>query len=149
MYIWHRQFYFNEYRPSNFKIKSKNVNNRKFQIILIIAAFIIGFYDGFFGPGAGSMLMFVFISLLRFDFLGAAAHTKVFNCITNIGALLFFIVNGDVVYHVAIPVAIFNVAGNYIGTHISIKKGSPFIRTVYLVVVLMLIARIFYQYFIK
>ena len=129
--------------------KSESINSRKFQIILIIAAFLIGFYDGFFGPGAGSMLMFVFISLLRFDFLGAAAHTKVFNCITNIGALLFFIYNGDVVYHVAIPVAIFNVAGNYIGAHISIKRGSPFIKTVYLIVVLLLIARIFYQYFIK
>lgn len=128
---------------------NRSVDSTKFQVILIIASFLIGFYDGFFGPGAGSMLMFVFISLLRFDFLGAATYTKVFNCITNIGALAFFIYNGDVVYHVAIPVAIFNMTGNYIGAKISIKKGSTFIKTAYLIVVSMMIARIFYQYFIN
>lgn len=129
--------------------EKKTISLRKFQIILVSAALIIGFYDGFFGPGAGSMLMFVFISLLRFDFLGAAAYTKVFNCITNVGALAFFMYHGDVVYQVAIPVAIFNAAGNYIGAHISIKRGSPFIKTVYIIVVAVLIVKIFYDYFIK
>lgn len=125
------------------------VSAGRFQLILLFAAFIIGFYDGFFGPGAGSLLMFVFISLLHFDFLNAAAYTKVFNCVTNVGALAFFIFHGDVVYHVAIPVALCNVAGNYFGSALAIKKGSPFIRVIYIVVVSALIVKMIYDYYIK
>ena len=129
--------------------KSATINPVKVKWTLLIAACLIGLYDGFFGPGAGSMLMFVFISLLGFDFLNAAANTKVFNCVTNIGALAFFILHGDVVYEVAVPVALCNVAGNYFGSALALKKGSPFIRVIYIVVVSALIAKIVYDYFLK
>ncbi len=125
------------------------ISPEKVKWILLCAACLIGLYDGFFGPGAGSMLMFVFVTLLGFDFLSAAAHTKVFNCITNIGALAFFIVHGDVRYEVAIPVAVCNIAGNYFGSALALKKGSPFIRIIYIVVVSALIAKIVFDYFIK
>ena len=129
--------------------KSKTINPKKQQVILFISSCIIGLYDGFFGPGAGSLLMFVFIGLLHFDFLSAAAHTKVFNCVTNIGALLFFIVHGDVQYAIALPVAACNVTGNYLGSKLAIKKGSTLIRTIYIFVVIGLIAKLSYDYLFR
>ena len=127
----------------------KIVSRKQQQWILFISSCVIGFYDGFFGPGAGSLLMFVFVGLLHFDFLSAAAHTKVFNCVTNIGALLFFMVHGDVQYAIAIPVAACNITGNYLGSKLAIRKGSPLIRTIYIFVVLGLILKLTYDYLIK
>jgi uncharacterized protein len=122
------------------------VSRKKMLWLLPVSAAIIGFYDGFFGPGAGSLLMFVFISFLRFDFLNAAAHTKIFNCVTNIGALLFFIIQKEVRYEVAIPVAICNVAGSYLGVKMALKKGSALIRTIYIIMVTALISKLMYDY---
>lgn len=117
--------------------------------LLPLSAAVIGFYDGFFGPGAGSLLMFVFISFLKFDFLSAAAHTKIFNCITNVGALAYFIATDNVRYEAAIPVAICNVAGSYVGVKMALKKGSGLIRFIYIVMVVALIGKIAYDYLLK
>jgi uncharacterized membrane protein YfcA len=125
------------------------VSRKKAVVILTIAAAVIGFYDGFFGPGAGSLLMFVFISLLRFDFLHAALHTKLFNLVTNLGALCLFVYNNNVVYHIAVPVAICNVSGSYFGVKLALNKGSRLIRLVYLVVVSALIIKLVYDYILK
>ncbi|MEP7264507.1 MAG: TSUP family transporter [Bacteroidota bacterium] len=125
------------------------VSKRKIAWLLPLSACIIGFYDGFFGPGAGSLLMFVFISFLRFDFLNAAVHTKIFNCVTNIGALIYFIIQKEVRYEVAIPVAVCNMAGSYIGVKMALKKGSALIRTIYIAMVLVLIGKLGYDYLLK
>jgi uncharacterized protein len=125
------------------------VSKRRTAWLLPLCAAVIGFYDGFFGPGAGSLLMFVFIVFLKFDFLHAALHTKIFNCITNVGALVYFIVQKEVRYEVAIPVAVCNAAGNYIGTKVALKKGSTLIRTIYILMVTALIIKLAYDYFLR
>ncbi len=104
-----------------------------------------GFYDGFFGPGAGSVMMFVLVRLFGHDFLSAAATTKVLNFATNFGALVLFMMTGNVFYAVALPMAVFNVAGGFLGAHFAIRQGNRFIRTVFLIVVAVLIGKVFFD----
>lgn len=103
---------------------------------------VFGFYDGFFGPGAGSVMMFVLVRLFGRDFLSAAATTKVLNLASNFGALILFMKTGNVFYAVALPMAAFNVAGGFLGAHLAVRRGSRFIRTVFLVVVVALIVKL-------
>lgn len=104
-------------------------------------AVLIGFYDGFFGPGTGSFLVLAFVVVLGFEFVTASAYAKVVNCITNISALIVFIKNGQFILVLAILMAVFNVAGGYIGANMAIKKGNEFIRKIFLVIVSIMIAR--------
>ena len=106
---------------------------------------VFGFYDGFFGPGAGSVLMFVLVRLFGRDFLSAAATTKVLNLASNFGALILFMRTGNVFYAVALPMAAFNVAGGFLGAHLAVRRGSRFIRTVFLMVVVALIVKVLFD----
>ena len=106
---------------------------------------VFGFYDGFFGPGAGSVLMFVLVRLFGRDFLSAAATTKVLNLASNFGALILFMKTGNVFYAVALPMAAFNVAGGFLGAHLAVRRGSRFIRTVFLMVVVALIVKVLFD----
>lgn len=105
----------------------------------------IGFYDGFFGPGTGSFLVLGFVTLLGFDFLHASAYAKVINCIANIGALTVYIQNGQFLIVPALLIAIFNITGNITGSKMAIAKGNIFIRKVFLVIVILMIARYAYD----
>ena len=104
---------------------------------------IFGFYDGFFGPGAGSVMMFALVRWFGYDFLRAAASTKVLNLASNFGALVLFVATGNVLYAVALPMAALNVAGGFLGAHFAVRRGSRFIRTVFLVVVMALTVKVF------
>ena len=103
---------------------------------------VFGFYDGFFGPGAGSVMMFALVRWFGYDFLRAAATTKVLNLATNFGALVLFMLTGNVLYAVALPMAAFNIAGGFLGAHFAVRRGSRFIRTGFLVVVVALIVKV-------
>jgi uncharacterized membrane protein YfcA len=105
------------------------------QIAFFFIAAIIGFYDGFFGPGTGSFLMFCYVSLIGFSFLEGAAFTKLTNLAANLGALIFFIFHRSVLFKLGLPMAVFNVIGNYLGASLAIKKGSGFVRWIFLAVV--------------
>lgn len=101
----------------------------------------IGFYDGFFGPGAGSFLIFLFIRFFGFDFLHASAAAKVVNAATNLAALCFFVPHGYWLPVLGVAMAIFNVLGSLLGTHLSLRHGSGFVRKVFLFVVSALIVK--------
>ena len=118
---------------------------------LIAASFslLIGFYDGFIGPGAGSFLVLFFISALRFDFLRASAHAKFVNLATNMGSIIFFSSSGHILYQYAIPMAICNFTGSILGTRLAILKGNSFIRIFFLIVVIGTIIRFGYDIFLK
>ena len=107
----------------------------------------LGFYDGFFGPGTGSFLIFAFIGLFGFDFLNATASAKVLNAMTNLGAILCFAQSGNVLYSLALPMAVANVAGSLVGTRLAILKGSRFVRVLCLAVVSAIILKLAYDYF--
>jgi uncharacterized membrane protein YfcA len=97
---------------------------------------VIGFYDGFIGPGAGSFLILAFISLLGFDFLHASAHAKLVNLSTNLGSIILFTLKGKIIWLIALPMAVCNAAGGMIGAKMAIAKGNKFIRILFLVIVI-------------
>jgi uncharacterized membrane protein YfcA len=105
----------------------------------------IGFYDGLFGPGTGSFLIFLFVRYFAFDFLQASAAAKIVNITTNLAALLFFIPSGNVLYKIAIPAAIFNMLGSYTGTWVALKRGAGFVRVLFLCLLVMLILKLAYD----
>ena len=109
----------------------------------------LGFYEGFFGPGTGSFLIFAFVGLLGFNFLTASASAKVINITTNLAAIAWFAWSGNILYKLAIPMAVFNVAGALVGSRLAIKKGSGFLRVFFLLVMVALILRYAYDIFWK
>ena len=111
------------------------------RLLAALAGAVIGFYDGFFGPGTGSFLIFVFIGLLGFDFLTASASAKVVNFATNLSATLYFALTDNILYHFAIPMALCNVAGSLVGTRMAVLRGNRFVRRLFLGVVLVMILR--------
>ncbi len=110
---------------------------------------IIGFYDGFFGPGTGSFLIFLFVRYFGFDFLRASAAAKVVNVATNFAALLFFVPSGNLIWQIGLLMAAFNVTGSLLGTQLAIRHGSGFVRRIFLLVVSALILKFGYDTFLK
>ena len=102
----------------------------------------IGFYEGFFGPGAGSFLIFLFIRVYRFDFMRATACAKLVNMSTNLGALTYFIPAGLVRYSLALPMMVAMIAGSYAGSHLAMKGGNRWIRRLFLVLVVSLLLKL-------
>jgi uncharacterized membrane protein YfcA len=105
----------------------------------------LGLYDGFFGPGTGSFLIFCFVRVLGFDFLNAAASAKILNAATNLGAIGVFAGTGNVWWQLLGPMVVANVAGSLLGTHLALRHGSRFIRVVFVAVVSLLILKTGYD----
>jgi uncharacterized membrane protein YfcA len=101
----------------------------------------IGFYDGFFGPGTGTLLMFIFVRAFRYDFLHASAISKLVNWVTNCSALAFFIPAGQVIWALGMLMAVCNVGGAWLGTRMAVRGGSGLVRRVFIGVLLVMIAR--------
>jgi len=112
-----------------------------------LTSLVIGFYDGFIGPGTGSFLILAFISLLGFDFLQASAHAKLTNIATNLGSLTLFLIKGKVLWGFALPMAAANALGGYLGARVAIARGNRFIRVFFLVVVLATLLRFAWDVF--
>lgn len=110
---------------------------------------VIGFYDGFFGPGTGSFFVFLFVRLLGYDFLNASASAKLLNTATNLAALILFAIKGHVWWHFALALAIANVLGSVLGTHMALKHGAGFVRGVFIVVVTALILKTGHDAFLR
>lgn len=120
---------------------TKNLTTSQQMIYGAFIGSVVGFYDGFFGPGTGSFFVLGFVVILGFDFLHASAYAKVVNCVTNISALFVFLKDGNYLLEIAILMAIFNIIGNFIGTKMAFKKGNGFIRIIFLVIVVLMIIR--------
>lgn len=121
----------------------------KEKLIALGAGGCIGFYDGFFGPGTGSFLVFLFVHFFSFDFLGASAVAKVVNVACNFAALLWFGYSGHLMWQIGLMMAVCNVAGSLIGSRLPIKHGSGFVRKIFLFVVTALILKTGYDAFLR
>ena len=95
----------------------------------------IGLYDGFFGPGTGSFLMFAFVRFYGYDFLHASAAARVVNVAANGAALVYFASRGYMIWAVAIGMSACNIAGSLVGTRLALRGGSAFVRKAFIVVV--------------
>ena len=114
---------------------------RRGRLLGAAGAGVIGLYDGFFGPGTGSFLMFLFVRGFGLDFLHASASAKVVNAAANAAAILLFGLTGELMWLLGLAMAVSNVTGAQVGSHLAIKRGSGFVRGVFLLVVGALIAK--------
>jgi uncharacterized membrane protein YfcA len=107
-----------------------------------LAALVIGFYDGLIGPGTGSFLVLTLVAILGFAFLSASAIAKVVNVATNLGAIIIFGANGEIIWKIGLTLAIANVVGSLIGAHLALRGGSSLVRKVFMGVTLALIIKV-------
>lgn len=119
------------------------------QIVLaMLVGASIGFYDGFFGPGTGSFLVFAFVRCFGFDFLHASATAKIVNVACNLAALLWFGFSGHLLWQLGIVMAACNICGSLFGMRLALRHGSPFVRRIFLLVVSLLILKTGYDAFL-
>jgi uncharacterized membrane protein YfcA len=109
---------------------------------LVPIALGLGFYDGFFGPGVGSMLIVVFVLMFGDTLTRASGNAKVVNLASNLAALLLFATRGTILWKISLPMALANAAGAFVGARLAVKRGDRFVRVVVLIVVAALVVKI-------
>jgi hypothetical protein len=119
----------------------------RLQWYALLVGMATGFYNGFVGPGTGSLLVFGFVSLIGYEFLRASAIAKIINVVADIASLIFFIWQGYVEFEIAFPMMACNVLGAFLGSRLALLRGNSFVRIVFLVVVFGLILRFGYDVF--
>jgi hypothetical protein len=134
-------------RPDLGKVEVLKGAGKRQRTVGAIAGLTIGFYDGFIGPGTGTLLMIVLVAALGFAFIGASAIAKVVNVATNFASILVFGISGSIMWVVGLAVGICNLAGGIIGSRVAIRRGSDFVRKFYLVVTFALIVRVLFDLF--
>jgi uncharacterized membrane protein YfcA len=134
-------------RPDLGKVEVLKGAAKRQRTVGAIAGLTIGFYDGFIGPGTGTLLMIVLVAALGFAFIGASAIAKVVNVATNFASILVFGISGSIMWVVGLAVGICNLVGGIIGSRVAIRRGSDFVRKFYLVVTFALIVRVLFELF--
>lgn len=127
--------------------QQKNISDRTYHTRMALICVVLGFYDGFIGPGAGSFLMMAFITFLGMDFLQAGANAKLVNVSTNLGSIALFLLKGSIIWTIAIPMSFSNGLGGFLGAKMAISKGNIFIRRLFLFVILLTLIRFGYDVF--
>ncbi|MCG8637180.1 MAG: TSUP family transporter [Desulfobacterales bacterium] len=117
-------------------------------MFFMIFGLLLGFYDGFFGPGTGAFWTGALLILLGLDMTTATGTTRIMNFTSNIVALAVFIIGGNVLYSAGLTMAGGQIIGARIGSGMAIKKGAPFIRPIFLTMVCLTIARLIYVNYI-
>jgi uncharacterized membrane protein YfcA len=119
----------------------------KKHLFFLIFGFALGFYDGFFGPGTGSFWAIAIVYFLGFNLQKATMHTKVYNFISNIVALIWFLVAGHVAFTIGIVMAIGQIIGAKIGAYLVINKGTKLIRPIFITMVLVMTCIVVVKYY--
>ena len=107
----------------------------------------LGFYNGFVGPGTGSLLVFGFVSVIGYSFLKASAISKIINVVADVSSLIFFLANKYVLFNLALPMMVCNMAGSWMGSRMAVLRGNAFIRKVFIVVVTGIVLRFAWDVF--
>ena len=116
--------------------------DRRALTVCVLAALIIGFYDGLYGPGTGTFLIIAFTVFARLSVSAANAHAKVINLTTNITALLVFLRGGTVLIPLGLAAAACNMLGNYVGSGLAMRGGAKITRPVILIVLALLLVKL-------
>ena len=124
---------------------TSKLSTHQLYLTAIGISMVLGFYDGFIGPGTGSLLIMAYVAFLGFDFMSSSAYAKLINLATNIGSITLFVIKGKIIWSVAIPMAICNVTGAWLGARLAISKGNQFIRVFFLIVVSLMLLRFGYD----
>jgi uncharacterized membrane protein YfcA len=128
-------------KPSLGNVHTPRLTPRRELIVAGSIGGVLGFYDGFFGPGTGSFMLVALVTLLGFDFIRASTLAKMMNVATNLAALAYFIPTGNVNYQLGLVMAAANVAGSSIGAQLALTKGARFVRWVLITVVVALLTK--------
>lgn len=120
----------------------EEVSPRKVLVIYVVFAFLIGCYDGFYGPGTGTFLIIAFTAFAKMNLNAANAQAKVINLTSNITSLTVFLLHGQVLIPLGLAAAVCNMAGNYVGSSLALSKGVRIVRPVILAVLLLLLLKI-------
>lgn len=127
------------FRPN----ESDNIKyNFKTFFVVMLSAFLVGIYDGLYGPGTGTFLIIAFSVFAKFSIKRANAHTKVINLSTNIAALVVFLLNGQVLIPLGIAAAVSNMLGNYAGSELVMTKGVKIVKPLIIFVLTLLLVKI-------
>ncbi len=129
--------------------KENNLPEKRFIIYTLIIGLIIGCYDGLIGPGTGTFLIIAFSSVLGFDLIESSGCAKIANLASNVTSMIIYLINGKVLFALAVPAAISAMAGNYIGSTVAIKGGNKYIRYTVFLVLGLLVCKIGYDFLIK
>ena len=125
-------------RTKNWPDEPGQINPKKQMLIVCLAALVIGAYDGYYGPGCGTLLMLVCIRMGKLDSRNAAGTVKVINLASNIGGLVTDCLMGSVLYGVGLIAAAASIAGHYLGAGVTIKNGAKIIKPAIITVLLAL-----------
>ncbi|WP_346234474.1 TSUP family transporter [Lysinibacillus telephonicus] len=128
------------------KLEERKPLNWKRGILFFGGLVLLGFYDGFFGPGTGSFIIFIFL-IMGFDFLQSAGNAKVLNFMSNIAALIMFLILGEVVFTYGLIMGVSMIAGAFFGTKFALNRGTKFVRMLFIIMTSVLIAKNIYDYF--
>lgn len=124
---------------------SSTVGKTKAVILAFFIGFLIGGYDGMFGPGTGTFAIIAFSMLMKYDLKTASGNAKILNLASNYASFATFAISGTVIYKIAIPAAICGMIGNHFGSRCSITRGAKFIRPMMLGVLALLLTKIAYD----
>lgn len=117
---------------------------RKKYVLAIAIAFLIGTYDGFYGPGTGTFLLLLYVGIMKMDINTASATTKIVNLSSNTAAFIVFLFHGKVLILLGLIAAVFSVAGHYVGAGLVLKKGFRAVRPVMVCVLGMLLVKLIF-----
>ena len=117
----------------NFNDEQKQQKLSRFCFILLLCP-LLGFYDGFFGPGTGSLMALAFVSVLGFGLSKGTAQAKILNLTSNVAALLYFIIFGEVAWVIGGVMAVGQLLGSSIGARMVMSKGARLIKPVVVIV---------------
>jgi len=115
-------------------------------VLATVIGLVIGLYDGMIGPGTGTFAAIAFNTFMKYDLKIATGNAKVLNLASNIASVVTFAFAGSVFYVIALPAAVFGIAGNFLGAGFALKKGASFIRPMLFIVLGLLITTMIYDF---
>lgn len=134
-------------RKKELDTQKRPILSRKMQFLVVaIASFLIGGYDGFYGPGTGTFLLLIYTGLAKMDSRKASGNMKVANLSSNVAALTVFLMNGKILIPLGLAASIFSIGGHYLGSGMVMKSGSKIIRPVILAVIGLLFIKVFFGF---
>ena len=136
-------------KPKEQEQPEQKMPDRWVPLVSLAVGLAVGFYDGFFGPGAGTFLIFAFNGLLGMELISAAGSARTVNFASNVASVITYAMGGKVLWMVGLPAAIFSTAGGQLGTYFAMKKGAKFIRPLMIVVVVCLISKVAFDFFTR
>jgi hypothetical protein len=122
--------------------QTQRLSERKESLITWVGAFLIGCYDGFYGPGTGTFLIIVLLGIAHMTSMEAAAYAKIINLSSNLASLTTFLLGGQTVIFLGLAASVFSIAGHYVGSGLVLRNGTKVIRPIILVVLVLLFVKV-------